>query len=98
MGGGFAQIAVIRVIDVREATSAGQGGDRPAAFASRPRRVVQRRDFAAGVGKRRLRASGRSRIVANLRIRVPPIGREPRQPDLADQSKANLIAKAARRS
>src|ERR1700735_1001417 len=30
--------------------------------------------------------SGRSRIVANLRIRAPPIGREPRQPDLADQS------------
>jgi hypothetical protein len=32
--------------------------------------------------------SGRSRIVENLRVRVPPIRREPRQPDFGDQSKA----------
>ena len=35
-----------------------------------------------------LGASGRSRIVENLRIRLPPIGRAPRQLDFADQSKA----------
>jgi hypothetical protein len=55
---------------------------------ARTGRVVQRCDFAAGVGKRRLRDSARPRTVKNLRIRVPPIGREPRQPDFGDQSKA----------
>ena len=57
----------------RKAHLAGQGGGRPAALATRPRRVVQRCDFAAGGGGVRARKGTRRAGPRAMRYLKPSI-------------------------